>query len=67
MKTDPLAPETFVAAFANAIAGDVSGNVELGHIPNGTDDKQKMQKAWAASIRKGHGIIWFRVRSVVWK
>jgi hypothetical protein len=44
MQMDPSAPETFVAAFANAIAGDVSGNVEFGHIPNGTDDKEKMEK-----------------------
>jgi neutral ceramidase len=44
MKMDPSAPETFVAAFANAIAGDVSGNVEFKQIPNGTDDKQHMQK-----------------------
>jgi neutral ceramidase len=44
MKMDPSAPETFVAAFANAIAGDVSGNVEFGHIPNGTDDIRNMQK-----------------------
>jgi neutral ceramidase len=44
MHMDPLAPETFVAAFANSTAGDVSGNVELEHIPNGTDDKQNMQK-----------------------
>ena len=44
MKMDPSAPETFVAAFANAIAGDVSGNVEFGHIPNGTDDERNMQK-----------------------
>jgi neutral ceramidase len=48
MHMDPSAPETFVAAFANAIAGDVSGNVEFGKIPNGTDDKLHMQ---------GHGYL----------
>ena len=44
MNMDPLVPETFVAAFANASAGDVSGNVEYGRIPNGSDDIQNMQK-----------------------
>lgn len=44
MNMDPLVPETFVAAFANASAGDVSGNVEFEHIPNGIDDIQHMQK-----------------------
>ncbi len=36
-------PEKFVAAFANASAGDVSGNVEYGRIPNGTDDLSHVQ------------------------
>ena len=37
-------PETFVAAFANANCGDVSGNVELGHIPDGINDRAQMEK-----------------------
>ncbi len=44
MNMDPSVPDTFVAAFANANAGDVSGNVEFGHIPNGIDDFAHMQK-----------------------
>lgn len=36
--------ETFVAAFANANCGDVSGNVELGHIPDGINDRAHMEK-----------------------
>jgi neutral ceramidase len=36
--------ETFVAAFANANCGDVSGNVELGHIPDGVTDRERMEK-----------------------
>jgi len=40
------APETkrFVAAFANAHCGDVSGNVELGHVPDGVHDRAQMEK-----------------------
>jgi neutral ceramidase len=34
----------FVAAFANANCGDVSGNVELGHIPDGIHDRAQMEK-----------------------
>ncbi len=34
----------FVAAFANANCGDVSGNVELGHIPDGVHDRAQMEK-----------------------
>jgi neutral ceramidase len=44
MKMDPSVPDTFVAAFANTSAGDVSGNVEFGSIPNGIDDIEHMQK-----------------------
>lgn len=44
MGTDPAAPETFVAAFANANCGDVSGNVELGHIPDGVHDREQAHK-----------------------
>jgi neutral ceramidase len=33
-----------VAAFANANCGDVSGNVELGRIPDGIGDRARMQK-----------------------
>ncbi len=36
--------ETFVAAFANANCGDVSGSVELGHIPDGVGDRAQMEK-----------------------
>ncbi len=38
------AGEPFVAAFANANCGDVSGNVELGHIPDGVGDHAQMEK-----------------------
>ncbi len=37
-------PERFVAAFANANCGDVSGSVELGHIPDGVHDRAQMEK-----------------------
>jgi neutral ceramidase len=43
MKSDS-AREPFVAAFANANCGDVSGNVELGHIPDGIGDHAQMEK-----------------------
>lgn len=33
----------FVAAFANSIAGDVSGNVEYGQIPDGINDETHMK------------------------
>ncbi|MCF2151396.1 neutral/alkaline non-lysosomal ceramidase N-terminal domain-containing protein [Desmonostoc muscorum LEGE 12446] len=35
--------ETFIAAFANSNCGDVSGNVEFGYIPDGSDDKAHME------------------------
>ena len=38
------ASERFVAAFANANCGDVSGNVEYGRRPDGTDDVEHMEK-----------------------
>ena len=44
MGTDVSRQETFVAAFANANCGDVSGNVELGHIPDGVHDRAQMEK-----------------------
>lgn len=44
MSSDHRKPETFVAAFANANCGDVSGNVELGHIPDGVHDIARMQR-----------------------
>jgi neutral ceramidase len=44
MGSDPRKPETFVAAFANSNCGDVSGNVELGHIPDGVHDIAQMKK-----------------------
>jgi neutral ceramidase len=44
MEADHSAQETFVAAFANAHCGDVSGNVELGHIPDGVHDQAQMEK-----------------------
>jgi neutral ceramidase len=44
MHSDERKPETFVAAFANAHCGDVSGNVELGHVPDGVHDVAQMQK-----------------------
>jgi neutral ceramidase len=44
MGSDQREPETFVAAFANANCGDVSGNVELGHVPDGAHDIAQMQK-----------------------
>jgi neutral ceramidase len=42
--SDPSQPETFVAAFANSNCGDVSGSVELGHIPDGKHDVDQMEK-----------------------
>jgi neutral ceramidase len=42
--TSDSASEPFVAAFANANCGDVSGNVELGHIPDGVGDRAQMEK-----------------------
>jgi neutral ceramidase len=39
-----IGPQPFVAAFANANCGDVSGNVELGRIPDGIGDRARMQK-----------------------
>ena len=42
ISSKPHAP--FVAAFANANCGDVSGNVELGHIPDGVHDRAQMEK-----------------------
>jgi neutral ceramidase len=44
MGTDYSARETFVAAFANANAGDVSGNVDFGAIPDGIHDKSHMEE-----------------------
>ena len=44
MGSDPSLGETFVAAFANANCGDVSGSVELGHIPDGVHDRAQMEK-----------------------
>jgi neutral ceramidase len=44
MGSDIGQPETFVAAFANSNCGDVSGNVELGHIPDGVHDRAQMEK-----------------------
>ncbi|MDQ6607805.1 MAG: neutral/alkaline non-lysosomal ceramidase N-terminal domain-containing protein, partial [Actinomycetota bacterium] len=44
MGSDPGQAETFVAAFANANGADVSGNVELGHIPDGVGDRAQMEK-----------------------
>ena len=54
MKTNYTARETFIAAFANASCGDVSGNVEFGTIPDGIRDqehmelhgRQQFEKAW---------------------
>jgi len=43
MGTDYHAQETFVAAFANSLAGDVSGNVEYGQRPDGNSDKAHME------------------------
>jgi neutral ceramidase len=44
MNSDPHRRDTFVAAFANANCGDVSGSVELGHIPDGIGDRDQMEK-----------------------
>jgi neutral ceramidase len=44
MEADHSVREPFVAAFANANCGDVSGNVELGHIPDGIHDQAQMEK-----------------------
>src|SRR5829696_1250953 len=45
MHSEGRKPETFVAAFANAHCGDVSGNVELDHPPpDGVRDVPQMRK-----------------------
>ena len=44
LATDPPASEMFVAAFANSNCGDVSGSVELGHIPDGVHDREQVEK-----------------------
>lgn len=44
MRSGPQKLKPFVAAFANANCGDVSGNVELGHIPDGVHDRAQMEK-----------------------
>lgn len=44
MGSDVGQEAAFVAAFANANCGDVSGNVELGHIPDGINDRAQMEK-----------------------
>ncbi len=44
MGSDSRQPDAFVAAFANANCGDVSGNVELGHPPDGINDRAQMEK-----------------------
>lgn len=43
MDTNTKVQKPFVAAFANSIAGDVSGNVEYGQIPDGTNDIAHMK------------------------
>src|SRR4051794_38032608 len=44
MGSDVSQRHPFVAAFANSNCGDVSGNVELGRIPDGTHDRDQMEK-----------------------
>ncbi len=44
MNAASLVQRPLVAAFANANCGDVSGNVELGHIPDGIHDATQMRK-----------------------
>lgn len=43
MKTNYQSQKTFVAAFANSNAGDVSGNALVGTPPDGRNDKKNMQ------------------------
>lgn len=43
MGTQYDAQETFIAAFANANCGDVSGNVDFGHPADGPHDKKHMR------------------------
>lgn len=43
MDTSSTVQKPFVAAFANSIAGDVSGNVEYGRIPDGVSDIAHMK------------------------
>ncbi len=43
MGTQYDAQETFIAAFANANCGDVSGNVDFGHPADGTRDIEHME------------------------
>src|SRR5206468_384755 len=56
MASDHRQPETFVAAFANANCGDVSGNVELGRIPDGVHDVAQMQKHGRQQFEVAEGL-----------
>lgn len=56
MGTDASQRETFVAAFANANCGDVSGNVELGHIPDGVHDRAQMEKHGRQQFEVARGL-----------
>jgi neutral ceramidase len=56
MGTDYGAAETFVAAFANANCGDVSGSVELGHIPDGVHDQAQMVKHGEAQFEAARAL-----------
>jgi neutral ceramidase len=58
MGSDHQKSETFVAAFANANCGDVSGSVELGHIPDGVHDRAQMEK---------HGLRQFEVAGALFQ
>ena len=56
MHSDHRRPETFVAAFANAHCGDVSGNVELGHVPDGVHDVAQMKKHGRRQFEVAEGL-----------
>ena len=56
MGSDVHLPETFVAAFANANCGDVSPNVELGHIPDGIHDRAQMEKHGLQQFNVANGL-----------
>jgi neutral ceramidase len=75
MGSDQKSPGSFVAAFANSNCGDVSPNVELGHVPDGVNDQAQMQKhgrqqfqvasqLFAAATEQVSGPVDFRHRSV---
>eukprot|EP00747_Dinoflagellata_sp_TGD_P154880 gnl/TRDRNA2_/TRDRNA2_177537_c0_seq1.p1 gnl/TRDRNA2_/TRDRNA2_177537_c0~~gnl/TRDRNA2_/TRDRNA2_177537_c0_seq1.p1 ORF type:complete len:722 (+),score=82.00 gnl/TRDRNA2_/TRDRNA2_177537_c0_seq1:59-2167(+) len=51
-----LEDQTFVAAVANSNAGDVSGNVEYGQIPDGVNDRAHMEEHGFKQFRAAYSL-----------